>query len=113
MTTELGHYPEVKVSLSKFQNSIKLRKQVNMDAKSTLLELAITIDEHGLCEPDSIAAKVKHLLSDEIKSGVISERWIEMHLPSNYRRRYTKKMHLANQAPQSPPDEGMGARATT
>ena len=68
--------------------------QLNFDfiqAKRLIQELARILDEPGKLEKSEISAKIKEILADKIKEHKITEKWIEECLPSEYKRKYTRK----------------------
>jgi hypothetical protein len=59
-------------------------------AKNLILELARELDETKQCKQSQICRKIKDILEDKIKESKISEKWIEVCLPQEYKRKYTK-----------------------
>jgi hypothetical protein len=73
--------------------------QLNLDsiqAKRLIQELAHRLDELGKCEKSEISTKIKEILADKIKEHKITEKWIEDCLPSEYKRKYTRKSELSS-----------------
>ena len=65
-------------------------------AKNLILELGRRLDEQDKCEKSEISTKVKEILADKIKDNKISSKWIEECLPTDYKRKYTRKSELAS-----------------
>jgi hypothetical protein len=73
--------------------------QLNLDfiqAKRLIKELAKRLDELGKCEKSDISAKIKGILTNEIRGHKLTEKWIEECLPSEYKRKYTRKSELSS-----------------
>jgi hypothetical protein len=73
--------------------------QLNLDsiqAKRLIQDLAHRLDELGKCEKSKISSNIKEILADKIKEHKITEKWIEECLPSEYKRKYTRKSELSS-----------------
>lgn len=67
-----------------------------VQAKTLIQDLARRLDESTKCEKNEISSKIKELLADKIKEHKITEKWIEECLPSEYKRKYTRKSELSS-----------------
>jgi copper chaperone CopZ len=55
-------------------------------------KLARILYEDRICGKDKISQVLKKILIDKIKEGKISQRWIEICLPNEYKRKYNRKV---------------------
>lgn len=60
-------------------------------ARNLVLNLAKLLDKTKQCERSEICRRIKELLNDKIYEAKITGRWIEECLPTDYKRKYTKK----------------------
>jgi hypothetical protein len=90
------HANEIKADPKTFNMIKSLKNKIDQlgiifsTIKQLILQLAIHLDEDKKCERDQICALIKKLLTDKIKEGKVSSRWIEDCLPNKYKRKYIK-----------------------
>ena len=68
----------------------------NLDLEFTKLreiiqELARRLDENKICKQETICQTIKEILKEKIAEGKISERYIEGCLPTEYKRKHSRK----------------------
>ena len=88
--TEFKMDPTTITILSNLKNKIDQLDNIFGTIKEHLLQLATHLDEGKKCERHQICTLIKKLLSDKVKEGKVSDRWIEECLPNEYKRIYYK-----------------------
>ena len=59
--------------------------------RDIILELARRLDEEQICKQEIICQVIKEILKEKISEGIISERYIESCLPTEYKRKHIRK----------------------
>jgi hypothetical protein len=88
---EICNDPNFKGIIIDLKNLIDDCKYYFEKSKDLILELANRLNEEKLCEQNKISQVIKDILKDKIKEGMISPKWIEECLPSEYKRKYHTK----------------------
>lgn len=87
---EIETDPKISYIITNLKNRIDHLGITFNTIKEDILQLAIHLDEDKKCERHEICALIKKLLSDKVKEGKVSARWIEDCLPNEYKRTYSK-----------------------
>ena len=88
--TEFKMDPTTITILSNLKNKIDQLDNIFGTIKQLVLQLATHLDEGKKCEIHLICTLIKKLISDKVKEGKVSARWIEDCLPNEYKRIYSK-----------------------
>jgi len=59
--------------------------------REIIQELARRLDENKICKQEIICQAIKEILKEKIAEGKISERYIESCLPTEYKRKHSRK----------------------
>ena len=62
--------------------------------RDIIQELAKRLDENKICKQEIICQAIKEILKEKISEGIISERYIESCLPTEYKRKHNRKKNI-------------------